>query len=212
MKLNRRQIIAYVAVAAVVVAVGVRYVVAPRVSGSTGGVPLVLSSIAPGGEASPALESGGVSAGGASSPAATPVADAVVYVCGEVRSPGVVRLPQGSRVADALALAGGATAKAELAAVNLAAKVADGQQILVPRKVAVAQSGGSAAGITAVEAGGAASASGAAAVASGAPVNINTASLAELDALQGVGPATAKRSSTTAPRTDPSPASRTSRT
>ena len=196
MHLSRRQIVAYVAVAAVVVAVGVRYVVAPRVAGPAGGRPLVLSSVAPGG-AEPRHRRAGRArrsqAGGAS---ASPAADAVVYVCGAVRTPGVVRLPQGARVADALALAGGATARAELAAVNLAAKVADGQQILVPEK-ASAGAGQAASGAVGSGAGGggagAGTAAGAVASAPGALVNINTASLAELDALQGVGPSTAQK-------------------
>ena len=68
-----------------------------------------------------------------------PAPDVVVYVCGAVRSPGVVRVPAGARVTDALEVAGGPTAKAELAAVNLAATVADGQQIVVPEKGAGGQ-------------------------------------------------------------------------
>ncbi len=188
MQLSRRQIVAYVAVAAVVVAVGVRYVVAPKSAGGGGGTPLVLSTAAPGGQspgAPAALASPGASA------AATPAADALVYVCGAVRSPGVVRLPQGSRVGDALALAGGATAEAELAAVNLAAKVADGQQVLVPEK-APPGSGPAAAGVASLAAGGSGGGSSPAG-APASPVNINTASLEELDSLQGVGPSTAQK-------------------
>ena len=77
----------------------------------------------------------------AASPAASPAPDVMVYVCGAVRTPGVVRLPAGARVTDALELAGGPTAKAELAAVNLAAQVTDGQQILVPERGAAVASG-----------------------------------------------------------------------
>ena len=192
MQLSRRQIVAYVAVAAVVVAVGVRYVVAPKVAESGGGTPLVLSTAAPGG-ASPGAPGLPSSPGGASAPA-SPAAEAVVYVCGAVRSPGVVRLPQGSRVADALALAGGATSRAELAAVNLAAKVADGQQILVPEQApaGTAAAAGLAGGAESGSSGGGSPQVAVAAV-PGAPVNINTASLAELDALQGVGPSTAQK-------------------
>src|SRR5665648_1298212 len=80
--------------------------------------PLVLAAVSPP-PASPAA---------AASP--SEAADVVVYVCGAVKSPGVVRVPAGARVADALALAGGPDARAELAAVNLAAKVVDGQQIM----------------------------------------------------------------------------------
>ena len=171
MQLSRRQIIAYVVVAAIVVAVGVRYLVLPRDAGPSSGQAVVLTSVA-----SPAA-----TAGGASSPEASVEPDAVVYVCGAVRSPGVVRLAPGSRVADALEVAGGATADAELTAVNLAAVVTDGQPIVVPERGAPAPAGGAAA---APAAGGAAP---------GALVNINTASLEELDTLDGVGPSTAQK-------------------
>src|SRR5712691_7346080 len=70
----------------------------------------------------------------------------VVDVVGAVRRPGLHRLAQGTRIADAVASAGGATAKAELALVNLAAPLADGEQIVVPaRGSPVAAAGGSAA-------------------------------------------------------------------
>ena len=134
----------------------------------------------------PSPPASAASSAAAGSPAT--VADVVVHVCGAVRSPGVIRLPQGSRVADALKLAGGATGKAELSGVNLAARVADGQQIVVPER-ATSGDGGSATAATASGAG--ASASGG--TATGALVNINTASLSELDTLQGVGPSTAQK-------------------
>jgi competence protein ComEA len=176
MQLSRRQIYAYVAVAALVLAVGARYVVFPKAAGPSGGEPLVLAPASPP-PASPAATAG-----------PSPLADVVVYVCGAVKSPGVVRLPAEARVADALALAGGPDAKAELDGVNLAAKVVDGQQIMVPERGAVV-AGGTA---SAAGSGSAASAGGSAA-APGAPVNINTASLEQLDALDGVGPATAQK-------------------
>ncbi len=113
----------------------------------------------------------------------------VVYVCGAVRSPGVVRLPAGARVTDALEIAGGPTARAELAAVNLAAPVVDGQQIVVPEQ-------GVAGGVAVAPASGAGSGGLGSASAGSAPaalVNINTASLEELDALDGVGPSTAQK-------------------
>jgi len=179
MQLSRRQIYAYVAVAAVVAAVGVRYVVLPKAAGPAGGEPLVLAAASPS-PASPAA---------AASPSAA--ADVVVYVCGAVKSPGVVRVPAGARVADALALAGGPEARAELDGVNLAAKVVDGQQIVVPERGATVA--GSSTGAASASASGSASAAGGSATAPGAPVNINTASLEELDTLDGVGPATAQK-------------------
>jgi competence protein ComEA len=180
MQFSRRQIVAYVAVAAVVAAVGVRYVVAPRAAAPAGEQTFVLSSEAPGRPSSSASPSAAE---------ASPAADALVYVCGAVRTPGVVRVPAGARVADALDLAGGPTSRAELAAVNLAAKVVDGQQILVPEKgqAAVAPATASAAGA------GSSTGAGLAAAPAGGLVNINTATLEQLDALQGVGPSTAQK-------------------
>src|ERR1043166_7962560 len=63
-----------------------------------------------------------------------PHARVVVDVVGAVRRPGLYRLEQGSRIADALARAGGATPKAVLAQVNLAAPLADGEQVVVPNR------------------------------------------------------------------------------
>jgi competence protein ComEA len=179
-QLSRRQIIAYVAVALVVVAVGVRYVVLPRQAGPSAQA-VVLAPVS-----SPASSVAAETAGSVSSPAP----DLVVYVCGAVRSPGVVRLAEGARVTDALELAGGPLAKAELAAVNLAAPVTDGQQIVVPERGATA--------VAAAPAGDASSgaALGVAPAAPGGPgalININTASLEQLDALDGVGPSTAQK-------------------
>lgn len=109
--------------------------------------------------------------------AAPAAAAAVVDVEGAVRRPGLVRLPKGARVADAVARAGGLTAKAERSGVNLAAPVADGQQVLVP------------------EAGtaGAAASSGAPGGPAGGPVSLNAATAEELDTLPGIGPVTAQK-------------------
>src|ERR671910_1573934 len=60
----------------------------------------------------------------------------IVHVAGAVRRPGLYRLAEGKRVADAVARAGGATAPADTASINLAAPLADGMQVVVPRKVA----------------------------------------------------------------------------
>lgn len=181
-RFSRRQLIAYVALAVVVVAVGVRYLVLDQPAAEAGGERLVLAPAS-----SPSGAAPGPAAVSVVSP--SPIPDVLVHVCGAVRRPGVVQLPQGARVADALDRAGGATAKGDLAGVNLAARVADGQQIVVPER------GSGTAAASAAAAGGSTSA---AAVTSsgappGAPVNINTASATELEALPGVGPATAQR-------------------
>jgi competence protein ComEA len=178
MQLSRRHILAYVAVAAVVVAIGVRYVVLPRASGTGGGEGVALAAL-PSAASSPAGPSAAAAA-----PSSASAAAVVVYVCGAVRSPGIVRLPAGARVADALELAGGASGRAQLDGVNLAAKVADGQQILVPERGAAPAAGS----VAPASASGASSAG-----APAAPVNINTATLEQLDALQGVGPSTAQK-------------------
>jgi len=98
-----------------------------------------------------------------------------------VRQPGLYRLEQGARIADAIARAGGATPKAELAQVNLAAPLADGEQVVVPKRGAPG---------VAPAAGGGASAAGGAPT---APVQLSTATVEQLDSLPGIGPATAQK-------------------
>jgi competence protein ComEA len=113
--------------------------------------------------------------------AARPAAAAkamVVDVAGAVRRPGLYKLPSGSRIDDAIVAAGGATGKAQLDAVNLAAPVADGEQVVVP---------GSGAG------GAAAASSPAAGSSPSAPLDLNTATLEQLEALPGIGPVTAQK-------------------
>jgi competence protein ComEA len=100
---------------------------------------------------------------------------------GAVRRAGLYRLAQGDRVADAVARAGGATRKADLSLVNLAALVSDGEQVVVPRRGAVG--GGGAGGAAGAGAGG---------VATG-PVHLNSATVEQLDTLPGVGPVTAQK-------------------
>jgi competence protein ComEA len=108
----------------------------------------------------------------------------VVYVSGAVLRPGVYALPQGARVADALVAAGGATGEADLTRINLARRVRDEEQVHIPQPgetpllvptpllpTTVTPAEGGAVG----------------------PININTASAAQLDGLPGIGPGYAQR-------------------
>lgn len=93
----------------------------------------------------------------------------VVNVVGQVPTPGLVTVPSGARVADALQAAGGANPGADLTALNLARKVADGEQIAVGIPVPLPEGPAT------------------------APLNVNTATKDQLDTLPGVGPVTAQR-------------------
>jgi len=100
----------------------------------------------------------------------------VVHVAGAVRKPGLYRLSEGKRVADAVARAGGATAPADTAAINLAAPLADGMQVIVPRRLPAPP--------------------GAAEPSAAGPagrVSLGSATVEQLDSLPGVGPVTAQK-------------------
>ncbi len=159
-------------------------------AGSGTGLPQALpsSSVLP---TAPATEPAGVPpAGGVTAPVAVIAGGAtvVVHVVGQVRHAGVVRLPTGARVEQALAAAGGATAKADLVRVNLARPVVDGEQIVVPKPgepIVGADGAPSAGGEPAGPAGPA-----------GSPhtlIDLNTATVAQLDELPGIGPVLAQR-------------------
>jgi competence protein ComEA len=100
--------------------------------------------------------------------------DVVVDVTGAVARPGVYRMPAGSRVNDAVQRAGGATGRAELEAVNLAARLADGQQVVVPERGPGATAAVSGAG------------------AEEGPISLGTATAEQLDTIDGIGPVTAE--------------------
>ena len=169
--LSRTQLATYAVLALVVVVLGVRFMQhqQPASAASAGG---------------PARGAGtGTTAVRVSRPAAQ---GSVVHVAGAVRRPGVYRLPAGARVQEAVRRAGGARPGADVNAINLAAKVADGQQVVVPKRAgaggaAAPAGGGSSAGATA----GAAPA--------GPPISLNSATAEQLDTLDGVGPATAQK-------------------
>lgn len=108
-----------------------------------------------------------------------------VHVVGEVAEPGLVELPPGARVQDALEAAGGPTGDAVVAALNLAAPVQDGIQIMVPGPGETVEPVVGGPGTGAGPAGAGAGASGA--------VDVNTADAAGLEALPGIGPALAAR-------------------
>jgi competence protein ComEA len=127
-------------------------------------------------EASVKLEGPGAPAPRASPAPRRSVARVYVAVVGSVRRPGLYRVPAGSRVAAAVARAGGLGRGADLTGVNLAARVHDGQQIVVPKE--------GAAGATA---------SGGPASASAGPISLSSATVEQLDGLDGIGPALAQR-------------------
>ena len=102
-----------------------------------------------------------------------------MHTVGQVRTPGLQRLPPGARVADAISAAGGATEEADLAAVNLARLLVDGEQVYVPARGESPRT---------PPAG-----SGASDESSGGTMNLNTADVAALDTLPGIGPVLAGR-------------------
>jgi len=155
-ELTRQQLVVYAAAALAIALIGVRYLKQ---------------------EAGPAVPAGPRAAvqvrhqrgGGA----------AYVHVTGAVRRPGVYRVPSWARLDAAIRRAGGATSRADMQGVNLAAKVADGQQVIVPVRLAAA-----AAAPAAAEAAQATAA---------APISLNTATAEQLDQLEGIGPTTAQK-------------------
>jgi competence protein ComEA len=169
---DKGRLVAYAAVALLVVAVALRL----HAHGSGGAASVSLEEPA---RAAPAPSA----ATGPADPASPGRAELYIDVAGAVRRPGLYRLPAGSRVAAAVESAGGLSRRAERTGVNLAAPLADGQQVIVPAR----GSGGSAGAVAGAS--GPAGTSGAA----GAPISLSTASEAQLETIDGIGPALAGR-------------------
>jgi competence protein ComEA len=155
-ELSRSQVVVYGAIAIALLLVGARAI---RAEGS-GGPPATGSSSS--------TSSAGIDISGSGGP------DVVVDVAGAVRRPGVYRLPAGARVVDALKRAGGPDADAVLESINRAARLADGQQVVVPEK----GPGGTAAAAAPTEAG---------------PISLGGATVEQLDTIDGIGPVTAQK-------------------
>lgn len=156
--LSRSQIVVYGAVAIALLLVGARAI---RAEGEGATFSPVSSAPPTGGDFSFSSDGGG--------------SDVVVDVAGAVARPGVYRLPAGARVIDAVERAGGGTEGALLEAINLAARLADGQQVVVPQR----GPGGAPLGATGV-----ASEEG--------PISLGTATIEQLDTIDGIGPVTAQ--------------------
>jgi competence protein ComEA len=153
--LSRSQVVVYAAIAVALLLLGAR-----AIRGEGSAEPSFAAADTGG------AGSGSFSVSGQSS-------DLVVDVTGAVGRPGVYRMPSGSRVNDAVTRAGGPTAKAELEAVNLAARLADGQQVVVPERLAT----GAAASATVT--------------AEDGPISLGTATVGQLEEIDGIGPVTA---------------------
>jgi competence protein ComEA len=162
-ELSRSQLAVYGAVAVALLLLGARAIRAEGSDGSGYSSSSSSSFSSSAGSSGFTLDSGG--SGG----------DVVVDVTGAVARPGVYRLPGGARVTDAVQRAGGAAGGAMLEAINLAARLADGQQVVVPKK----GPGGAPPAAT-----GAASEEG--------PISLGTATVEQLDTIDGIGPVTAQ--------------------
>jgi competence protein ComEA len=156
-ELSRSQVLVYGAVAVALLLVGAR-----AIRAESGAETSTAAASSFNGSSGFSLKSGG---GG----------DLVVDVAGAVRRPGVYRLPAGARVVDAIERAGGAAGGALLEGINRAARLTDGQQVMVPRR----GPGGSvaSAGVPAEE----------------GPISLGSASVAQLDTIDGIGPVTAAK-------------------
>jgi competence protein ComEA len=161
-QLSRSQLFVYGAIGVLILLLGARWIRAADGGGSPGDV--AFASAGGEGEGAGAGAQFAVDAGGE---------DVVVHVAGAVRASGVYRLPAGSRVTDAVERAGGATSQASLDGINLAARLADGQQVIVPSRSS-------------------ATAAGTVQPAEDAPISLGSATAEQLDTIEGIGPVTAQ--------------------
>ncbi len=157
-ELSRSQLLVYGAVAVALLLVGARAI------RSGGGDPSYSSE-----------PDAPVSKGGAEFSIEGGGPDVVVDVTGAVRRPGVYRLPTGARVTDAIERAGGAAGSAALEAINLAARLSDGQQVLVPASTP----GGPAAAVAGADP-------------EDGPISLGSATVDQLETIDGIGPVTAE--------------------
>lgn len=184
-ELPRAQLAAAAAAVLVVVVLGVRWIQAQAPVGP---------GAAPGAARGSGGPPGGAGADGDVRLQRTAPADALVHVAGAVRHPGVFLLHGDARVRDAVRRAGGATRRGDPDAINLAAKVADGQQVVVPaRGPAAGGPAGAGAGPGAGAGAAAGRGGGAGTGVAAPPVSLSSATVEQLDALDGVGPATAQK-------------------
>ncbi len=152
-ELSRSQLLVYGAIAIAVLLIGARWIRSGGSGPSSGGPEVSFA-------ADSSREGGGTR-------------DVVVHVAGEVRRPGVYRLPVGARVTDAVRRAGGLAGGANEDAINLAARLSDGQQVVVP--------------------GAGPAAAGAAAGGQTGPISLGSATVEQLDGIDGIGPVTAQK-------------------
>ena len=156
---SRAQLVVYAAIAVALLLLGARWLRSAQADDARAGA---FGGVEPAGsERSFELDRGG---GGV-----------VVHVAGEVRKPGVYELAAGARVTDAVERAGGTTGAAAVDSINLAAKLADGQQVVVPARVG--SPGAAATGAATTEDG---------------PISLGTATVEQLDTIEGIGPVTAQ--------------------
>jgi competence protein ComEA len=168
--LSRSQLLVYGAVAVTLLLVGARWIrSSDRSETASGGVDYPSTQGSASSESGSPDDSFSLEGQGG---------DVVVDVAGAVANPGVYRMPAGSRVNDAVQRAGGATGKANVEGINLAARLSDGQQIVVPEKIAGSSA---AAGVAAGTA------------SSEVPIGLGTATLEQLDTIEGIGPVTAQK-------------------